>query len=153
MKKQFEKFNFPVTILRLYQVFGPNQDINRFIPIVIEACKKGKKFPCSNGTQKRDFTYIQDVVDAIILTLNNKKSSGEIINVGSGKTIKLKDIILKIIKAFKGGKPIFGIIKMRKDEMIDIKPDTRKVKLFLKWKPKISFDKGLKRTIKYYKKI
>ena len=153
LKKQFEKYNFPVTILRLYQVFGPNQDINRFIPIVIEACKKGKIFPCSNGTQKRDFTYIQDVVDAIILTLNNKKSSGEIINIGSGKTIKLKDIILKIIKVFKGGKPIFGMIKMRKDEMIDIKPDIRKVKLFLKWKPKISFDKGLKRTIKYYKKI
>ena len=120
LKEQFKKFNFPVTILRLYQAYGPKQDINRFIPIVIDACKNGKEFPCSNGTQKRDFTYIQDVVEAIILTLNNKKSSGEIINIGSGKTIKLKDIIFKIVEIFKRGKPMFGTIKMRRDEIIDV---------------------------------
>lgn len=153
LKEQFKKFNFPVTILRLYQAYGPKQDINRFIPIVIDACKNGKEFPCSNGTQKRDFTYIQDVVEAIILTLNNKKSSGEIINIGSGKTIKLKDIIFKIVEIFKRGKPMFGTIKMRRDEIIDIKPDIKKAKLFLKWKPKITFDKGLRKTIKFYKKI
>ena len=151
LKKQFEKYNFPVTILRLYQAYGPKQDINRFIPIVIEACKYGKKFPSSNGIQKRDFTYIQDVVDAIILTLNNKKSSGEIINIGSGNTIRLKNIIFKIMKTFKSGEPMFGMIKMRKDEIIDIRPDIKKAKLLLNWKPKISFDKGLKKTIKYYK--
>ncbi len=153
LKEQFKKFNFPVTILRLYQAYGPKQDINRFIPIVIDACKNGKEFPCSNGKQKRDFTYIQDVVEAIILTLNNKKSSGEIINIGSGKTIKLKDIIFKIVEIFKRGKPMFGTIKMRRDEIIDIKPDIKKAKLFLKWKPKITFDKGLRKTIKFYKKI
>ncbi len=151
LKKQFKKYNFPVTILRLYQVYGPKQDINRFIPIAIKACKYGKKFPCSDGIQKRDFTYIQDVVDAIILTLKDKKSYGEIINIGSGKTIKLKDIIFKIIKIFKSGEPMFGMIKMRKDEIIDIKPDIKKAKLFLNWKPKISFDEGLNKTIKYYK--
>ena len=55
------------------------------------------------------------------------------------------------MKTFKSGEPMFGMIKMRKDEIIDIRPDIKKAKLLLNWKPKISFDKGLKKTIKYYK--
>ena len=47
LMSQFKKMNFPVAILRLYQAYGPNQDINRLIPIAIEACKKNKSFNCS----------------------------------------------------------------------------------------------------------
>ena len=93
----FKRYNFPVTILRLYQAFGPKQDLNRFIPIIIDGCLKDKKFPCSNGTQLRDFIYVDDVVDAIIKSLRNKKSKGEILNIGTGKPKKIKNIV-KLIK-------------------------------------------------------
>ena len=89
----FEKKNFPVTILRLYQAYGPKQDFNRLIPIVIKACIKNKKFPCSNGNQLRDFLYIDDVVDAILKTLKSKKARGQIINIGTGEPKKIKKII------------------------------------------------------------
>ena len=69
----FQKKNFPVTILRLYQVYGPYQDLNRFIPIVINSCKNNKNFPCSHGKQYRDFLYIDDLINAIFTIFNNYK--------------------------------------------------------------------------------
>ena len=61
--KLYVKHNFPVIIFRPYQDFGPNQDLNRLIPIVISNCLKDKKFPCSEGKQYRDFLYIDDAVE------------------------------------------------------------------------------------------
>ena len=68
----YKKNKFPVTIVRLYQIFGPYQDLNRFIPVVINSCKDKKDFPCSHGRQYRDFLYIDDLIDAIFLILRNQ---------------------------------------------------------------------------------
>ena len=57
-----------------------------------------------------------------------------------------------MVKRLNGGKPIFGKIKLRSDEMKKIYPDLTKVKKILKWSPKIRFAKGLEETIKYYEK-
>ena len=146
----FKKKNFPSTILRLYLAYGPRQDTNRFLPIIIEGCIKNKKFPCSKGTQLRDFVHVYDVVDAIQKTLTNKNSRGQIINIGSGKPQKLKKIIEYIKKISKGGKPQFGKIKLRKDEIFKLYPNIKKAKDKINWEPKISFKKGLRSTIKYY---
>ena len=150
--KLFKKTKFPVTILRLYQAYGPGQDINRFIPIVIDACLKNKKFDCSDGKQLRDFIYIDDVIDVIVKSLSSSKSRGEIFNIGTGKPKKIKSVINYLTKKLKGGKPIFGKIKLRKDEILKIYPDISKAKKVLKWYPKTNFNKGLLKTIRYYKR-
>lgn len=146
----FKKRKFPSTILRLYLAYGPKQDINRFIPIIIKGCIKNKKFPCSNGNQLRDFVHVYDVVEAIMKTLKNEEARGKIINIGSGKPRKIKSIIQKIKKISKGGHPQFGKIKLRKDEILKIYPNIQKARNIIKWSPKISFEKGLKSTIKSY---
>ncbi len=146
----FNKKKFPSTILRLYLAYGPKQDINRFIPIIVKGCLKNEKFPCSEGNQLRDFVHVDDVVEAIFRTLKSKKAKGKIINIGSGQPRKIKDIIKKIKKISKGGYPQFGKIKLRKDEMQKIYPSIEKARNIIKWKPKISFEKGLKSTIKFY---
>ena len=148
--KIFKKKKFPVIVLRLYQAYGPKQDLNRLIPIVINACIKNKKFPCSDGKQARDFLYIDDVVNAIIKALKSKKAIGQIINIGTGKPKKIKNIIKYIKKTLKGGDPQFGKIKLRRDEILKIYPNIKKAKKILNWNPKISFNKGLKLTIKSY---
>jgi nucleoside-diphosphate-sugar epimerase len=146
----YKKNKFPVTIVRLYQIFGPYQDLNRFIPVVINSCKDNKDFPCSHGRQYRDFLYIDDLIDAIFLILRNPKATGEIFNVGSGKPLKIRNIIKKILSYYRSGKPQFGAIKLRKEEQMKIYPDIFKVQITLNWKPKINFLDGLKKTIKYY---
>ncbi len=144
--------NFPVTILRLYLVYGPYQDANRVIPYTIMNSLLNRKFNCSNGKQFRDFLYIDDLIEAIIRTLKKKETSGEIINLGHGKPNQIKNVILHISKIIKLGKPIFGKIGLRKDEIIKLYPNIDKAKKLLKWKPKINLHQGLIRTINFYKK-
>ena len=147
-----KRFNFPVVIIRLYLVYGPNQDINRVIPITISNAMRDKEFDCSDGTQLRDFLYIDDAINAIIKILKNKGITGEIINIGSGKPSKIKSIIIKICKIVGSGKPNFGKIKFRKDEINCLYPSIFKAKKIINWKPRIDLNLGLKKTINYYKR-
>ena len=113
-------------------------------------CLKNEKFPCSEGNQLRDFLHVNDVVDAIIKSLTNRNAKGQIINIGLGKPIKIRNIIEHLKKTLNGGYPLFGKIKLRKEEILKVYPDIKKAKNIIKWKPKISFKKGLKSTIKFY---
>ena len=147
----YKKEKFPATVIRLYLVYGPKQDINRVIPITIKNALLDKKFNCSTGLQFRDFIYIDDVINAILKTLKNIKTNGEIINIGSNKPVRIKDLIIRICSLVGSGKPIFGKIKLRKDEIKSLYPNINKAHKILRWRPKISLNTGLKRTIKYYK--
>ena len=148
----YKKYNFPVTILRLYLVYGPYQDTNRVIPVTIINALKNKSFNCSNGQQLRDFTYIDDIISAIIKTLKNLKSSGEIINIGSGKPVAIKKVIIKICGLLNSGKPLFGKIDLRKDEMMKLYPNINKAKKILRWNSRTSLEVGLRKTIKFFSK-
>lgn len=138
---------FPVVILRLFLVYGVGQKNNRFIPQVINGCIKKKLFPVSSGEQFRDFCYIDDAVKAIMLSLNNKKSHGEVINISSGKPINVKKVVEKIVNKVGSGRPNFGKINYRNLENMKLYADISKAKKFLKWKPIIGLDEGLELTI------
>ena len=150
----YKKNNFPVIILRPYQIYGPYQDENRLIPFVIKNCLKNKKFPTSRGIQFRDFLYISDFIELIykIIKLRNKKFSGKVYNVGFGKPTKVKSLILLIKKIINKGKPEFGKIKFRREENIETFPSIKKVKSTFKWKPRINLKNGIKTTIKHFQK-
>ena len=149
----YRKKKFPVTVVRLYQVYGPYQDLNRFIPVVINSCKYNRDFPCSHGRQFRDFLYINDLIEAFFLILKKPKTDGEIFNIGFGRPLKVRGIIDKILSYYKKGNPQFGKIKLRKEEQMKIYPDIGKANKILKWNPKINFTKGLAKTIQYYNAI
>ena len=146
-----KKYNFPCTILRLYLVYGPYQDNNRLIPHTLNECLNDNAFKCSAGKQHRDFLFVEDLIKAIFKCFNNKRSIGEIINIGTGKPQNIRKVILFIKNKINLGKPIFGKISLRKDEILRLYPDTSKAKKILNWEPKISFQKGIDILIKYYK--
>ena len=151
MIELFKKKNFPSTVLRLYLVYGPRQDANRFLPITILGCIKNKQFPCSKGDQLRDFVYVDDAVEAIIKSLTNKNSRGQIINIGSGKPRRIKSVIEKVKKISKGGYPQYGTFKLRKFEISKLYPNVEKARNKINWRSKILFEKGLRKTIDSYK--
>ena len=147
----FKKKNFPAVILRLYIAFGPKQEINRFIPIIINGCINNKVFPSSKGNQIRDFVYIDDLINAIMKSLTSNNAKGNIINIASGRPRKILNIIKLIQNLSNGGKPLFGKVKLRKDEILKLYPSIKKAKKIINWKPKTTFNQALKLTIKYYR--
>jgi nucleoside-diphosphate-sugar epimerase len=152
IKKFIKKKNFSIIILRLYQVYGPYQKFDRLIPQVIKACLKDKKFKCSDGSQLRDFIYIDDLIDLIEKIIKKNKNRFKIFNVGYGKPFKVKKIIEVIKDITKKGKPQYGLINMRKDEAKVLYPQISSVRKTFKWKPKTKIFDGLKKTILFYKK-
>ena len=93
--------NFPSSIIRIFLTYGPGQKENRFIPQIIKGCMENLEFKTSSGIQKRDFCYIDDVVRAINLTLLSSKSNGKVYNIGSGKPVKIRNVV-KTIKSLIG---------------------------------------------------
>ena len=139
-------------ILRPYQIYGPYQKKDRLVPIVIDGCLRNKEIPCSDGLQFRDFLFIDDFVELIKKILKKNNNINGIYNVGFGKPNKVKDIINLIQKKIKKGKPIFGRIPMRNEEMKFTYPNISKIKKNYNWRPKIKINLGLKKTINFYAK-
>jgi len=138
---------FPAVVLRLFLVYGDGQSNNRFVPQIINGCLLDKIFATSKGEQLRDFCYVDDITDGILLSLENEKVNGEIINLASGVPISIREVIEIIQEYVGGGKPDFGKIPYRNGENMRLFADISKAKTILNWYPKITLLEGIKKTV------
>jgi len=143
--------DLPAVIVRLFLVYGPGQDHRRFLPQVIRGCLANQVFETSEGMQLRDFCYIDDVVNAILLAMVSEEAHGRVINVASGEPVSIREVIEKMVSMVGGGKADFGKIPYRVGENMALYADISLAKEILGWQPAITLDKGLKRTIAWYR--
>ena len=142
---------FPVLILRLFLVYGPGQDSGRFLPQIIKGCLSGKEFETSLGEQLRDFCYIDDIVDGILIAMKTNNINGEIINLASGDPISIRTVIEKVKTYIGKGDPKFGKIAYRAGENMSLYADTSKAERLLGWRSKTTIEHGIKKTIDHYR--
>jgi dTDP-glucose 4,6-dehydratase len=103
-----------------------------------------------NVDATRDFTYVSDTADAIIRSLSSKKAIGEIINVGSGNEISIRDLALKINKIAKTKTKIrYDESRERPYDVNRLICNNKKAKTILDWTPKITMDNGLKKIFQW----
>jgi nucleoside-diphosphate-sugar epimerase len=105
------------------------------------------------GTQKRDFIYIDDVVDSMILAAQSGLANGEVFLVGSGKETAFVNMVKLIIEIAGSGtwKFVPWPPERKSIEVGDIALDLGKIQKLLKWNPKVNLEEGLNRTIEYYR--
>lgn len=141
----YESFNLPVVILRPFTVYGIGQPSKMFVSQAVESAVKNVPFEMSKGTQKRDLVYITDFADAIIKAIKVKNIEGEVFNVGSGRSIALRELAKKIwLIAGADSKLLkIGARYAKENELHDTEADICKIKAILNWEPKISLDEGL----------
>lgn len=152
----YNSFNLPVTILRPFNSFGPRQSSRAIIPTIISQMLNNKYVKIGNLKPTRDFTYVEDTAASFVKAINNKKSFGEIINVGNSFEISIENII-KILKEEFGYKFEVSIDKKRirplKSEVMRLYSSNLKAKKILNWEPKFKglkgFKKGLAETISW----
>lgn len=144
----YQAENYPAVICRLFLVYGPGQHNNRLIPQIVKGCESGKLFETTAGEQKRDFCYIDDVVDGLFICLTAKSIDGNIVNLASGNPVKIRSVIKKIVSIIGKGRPAFGSRTYREGESMNIYADIEFAKNRIGWSPKINLDEGLKLTIK-----
>ena len=148
-------FGLETVSLRYFNVFGPRQSLeNQYavvIPKFITCILKDESPPIhGDGKQERDFTFVENVIEANIKGAITPNISGEVLNVACGKATSVIGIVDSVNKILnKKIKPLFG--PKREGDVRKTLADTTKLKKKLGIKKFISFEDGLHKTIEYFK--
>ena len=150
----FYLYNIDTIILRFFTVYGPRQRPDLAIHKFTKMILNGDKIPFyGDGSTQRDYTYIEDIIDGIIkaiIFIEKNSKTYEIFNLGESETISLKRMVETIEKEL-GIKAILDIQPMQEGDVNKTFADISKAKEMLKYNPKIRFDEGIKKFIKWYK--
>ena len=141
--------------LRYFNVFGPRQDPKSeyaaVIPRFILWGLKGRPLEVhGDGTQSRDFTYVDNVVEANLLAAQAPEAGGEVFNVGCGDRVSLLEIVAKL-EAILGRRLPRKHTPPRAGDVPHTLADVGKAKRLLGYTPLVDFDEGFRRTVEYFK--
>lgn len=151
----FHSYNLNTTSLRFGNVYGPgssnkNSVIAKFIRQVLDS-KALEIF--GTGAQTRDFIFIEDLVDAIILACKVKDIGGETFQIASAKEVTIMEIVELLRAEFKDTNIIFPEVIFSSPRVGDVERNfsyTKKAQQLLGWKPKTNLQAGLKQTVLYF---
>jgi len=149
----FATYSLPAIIVRPFNQFGPRQHLEKVIPRFITSCLLDEPLRVhGDGSAERDFTYVEDTCRALDLLVHCDRSTvvGEVINLGYGRSISLADMAPLVAKRM--GKPGATITYVgdRPGQVFRHTADASKAQRLLGWRPLVSFDEGLERTIAWY---
>ena len=152
----YQLYGLETISLRYFNIFGPKQDPNSLysavIPKFIDALLQGRPpIIFGDGEQSRDFTYIENVVQANLLAMSAEHLHGEAINIACGKRISLNQLV-NVLKETLGSKqaPIYQ--EPRKGDVKHSLADIRKGKEIINYEPKVGIEIGLKKTVEFFQR-
>jgi UDP-glucose 4-epimerase len=145
------------TSLRLTNTYGPRQLIKHsrqgFIGWFIRKAVLGEEIQIfGDGHQRRDFDYVDDVVDAFLRAGASEKTNGEVFNLGGEEPISLLDLVKRMIEIT--GRGSYTVVpfppERKRIDIGDFYSDATKIRRVLGWKPNVTLRDGLSRTLEYY---
>lgn len=145
-----QNYGFPAMVVRPGNLFGPLQHSSKFIPYIIEKLRNNEALNVSPCEQKRDFIYVDDFASSIKDLINNFKNSiGKIVNVSSGDSISLKEIIeICKLELHSISDINYGALPYRENEMMDLKCDISELERITNKQFNFRMNKRLKDIIK-----
>ncbi len=151
-------FGIPACALRLTNTYGPRMRIKdarqTFLGVWIRALVEGRPFEVWEGQQLRDFTYVDDAVDALLLAAACPQAIGQTFNLGGDPVISLRDLAKLLVEVNGGGEYIVCTYPpdRKRIDIGDYYADRSRIHASLGWEPRIDLREGLARTIDYYRK-
>jgi nucleoside-diphosphate-sugar epimerase len=148
-------YGLETVTIRYFNVFGPRQDpsspYSGVISLFISALCEGRRPTIyGDGEQTRDFTYVANVVDGVLRACHAKDASGQVINVATNGRVSLNHLFTTL-RDLTGGsvEPIYD--KPRAGDVRDSQADISKAARLLGYKPLVTFEEGLKRTVEWFR--
>jgi nucleoside-diphosphate-sugar epimerase len=144
-------------VLRLTNTFGPGMRVKdarqTFVGVWIRNLIEGRPFEVWGGEQLRDFTYVDDVVDALVSCAASSAADGAVFNLGGPKVISLADLAQLLVTL--NGRGEFVTRSFPEDrkriDIGDYYADDQRIRSALGWRPQISLEEGFRRTLEYYR--
>jgi UDP-glucose 4-epimerase len=145
------------TALRLTNTIGPRMRIKdarqTFVGVWIRRLVEGKSFEVWGGEQLRDFTYVDDAVEAFLLAASHPKAEGEVFNLGGPPPVTLQQLAEMLVRLNRGG--MFTVrefpAERTKIDIGDFYADDRRIDRKLGWRPRTELVKALQLTLAYYR--
>jgi UDP-glucose 4-epimerase len=152
-------YGIPAVSIRIGNTYGPRHQMKHgqygVLNYFIRKALLGEIIEVyGDGKQIRDYCYVDDVVDALILAAQKKSAIGEVFLIGSGERMRFIDMVRKVIECVGRGSYKFVPFPPGR-KAIDVRNyyvSNKKIKSMLGWEPKTSFDTGLRKTVEFYKK-
>ena len=135
---------------RLFTVYGPGEHAGRLLPSLIQASRSGEPLNLTGGTQKRDFTYVEDVADGLLrLGLAEGVEPGAVVNLATGELVSVRDFIEAAASVLNIPTATlrFGAIPLRLEEMKHNRISLERLRGMLGWVPQTSIEEGVRRTV------
>lgn len=145
-------YHLDVAVLRPFNIYGPGQDASFLIPRIVTQALSADKVELQNLEPKRDYLYIDDLIDALIATIKYKGFGR--FNIGSGNSVSVKEVAEWVLQI--SGQPQKEIIALgliRENEVMDVVADTSKFETCFGWRPKIKMIEGLKKIVDFEREI
>jgi nucleoside-diphosphate-sugar epimerase len=134
---------------RVFYLYGPHEPAGRLVSSVASALAHGNPVPCTEGSQLRDYTHVEDIANALVTLLEHDRSG--IFNIGSGIAVTVHDLVRQLAVEFGAQSLVrFGALPSHVDEPAMIVADNRRL-LSLGWKPHFSLTAGLAHTAAWWR--
>jgi UDP-glucuronate 4-epimerase len=144
-------YGMNIACLRIFTAYGPRQRPEMAIHKFTSLMDQGKEVPMyGDGSSKRDYTYIDDLVDGMMAVLQRHKGY-EIYNLGESQTTSLKELI-GMIESTLGKKAKIKVMEPQPGDVSITYADISKAKRLLNYQPKVKMEEGIKRFVEWYKK-
>ncbi|MHB1534682.1 MAG: NAD-dependent epimerase/dehydratase family protein [Acidimicrobiales bacterium] len=148
-----QAYGWPIVCLRPFNVYGPGQSPDRIIPELILAGLEGRALRMTGGRQTREFTYVDDVVEAFVRALVVPGIDGQVLNIGRGEEVSIHDLALTVLRLLGDPiAPLFGALPYRPTEVWRMFGDNRRAAALLSWEATTELSEGLRRTIAWYRR-
>jgi nucleoside-diphosphate-sugar epimerase len=135
---------------RIFFVYGPGEDKRRLVASVITSLLAQLPAECTHGEQKRDYLHVQDVADALVALLSSEVQGT--VNIGSGRAIRVKDLISAVADKLNGKDLIrLGARQAPPDDPPCLEADIKRLSKEVGFTPRISVDQGLDSTINWWR--
>jgi nucleoside-diphosphate-sugar epimerase len=144
----------PVVVLRPYGPFGPGDDPLRVLPFTMISLIKGEDVVLTDGLQLRDFSYVDNHVEAIVCAAAAQGlEPGAAFNIGTGQATTLRAALERVAALVGGsGRLLFGVRARRPDDLEELVPDITAARRDLGFEPRVPFDEGVRRTVAYLRR-
>ena len=143
----YETYQYPISITRCSNNYGPNQHNEKLIPKLIENIREGNKVPIyGDGKNIRDWVHVQDHCEAIDVVLHKGKD-GEVYNIGGECEKRNIEIVDDLLLNFEQGYDLVEYVEDRKGHDWRYAMNISKIKQKLDWSPRITFREGMKELI------
>jgi UDP-glucose 4-epimerase len=149
-------FDFSVTSLRMFSVYGPGQSFSNpyqgVLGIFSGNLLRGEPITIfGDGEQTRDFIYIDDILDGWVRALHTPKAAGGVFNLGSGRSLSINQLAEAVIAAFGHPPGGYKVVRApaRPGEQRTVRADIGQARAVLGWQPRTSFEEGLSHTIRW----